>query len=53
MAPPFQFPIRVQNILWILVGSFIFAFGIYHFNVQNELAEGGFTGITLILKGLF
>ncbi|OIN67983.1 hypothetical protein BLD48_03795 [Exiguobacterium sp. KRL4] len=53
MAPPFQFPIRIQNIIWILIGSFIFAFGIYHFNVQNELAEGGFTGITLILKGLF
>jgi uncharacterized membrane-anchored protein YitT (DUF2179 family) len=53
MAPPFQFPIRAQNILWILVETFIFALCIYHFNVQNELVEGGFTGITLILKGLF
>ncbi len=48
-----QLPIRVRNIIFILIGSFIFAFGVYHFNVQNNLAEGGFTGITLILRGLF
>ena len=48
-----QLPIRFRNIFFILIGSFIFAFGVYHFNVQNNLAEGGFTGITLILRGLF
>lgn len=48
-----QLPIRFRNIIFILIGSFIFAFGVYHFNVQNNLAEGGFTGITLILRGLF
>jgi uncharacterized membrane-anchored protein YitT (DUF2179 family) len=41
--------LRVKNIFFILLGSAIFAFGLVHFNMQNELAEGGFTGITLIL----
>src|SRR5699024_11821386 len=27
----------------------IFSFGIVHFNMQNNLGEGGFTGITLLL----
>lgn len=35
--------------MFILLGSAIFAFGLVHFNMQNELAEGGFTGITLLL----
>ncbi len=29
------------------------SFGLVHFNMQNKLAEGGFTGITLILYFLF
>ncbi|AYV66851.1 MULTISPECIES: YitT family protein [Niallia] len=41
--------IKVKNILFILLGSAIFSFGIVHFNMQNNLAEGGFTGITLLL----
>ncbi|PTY83089.1 YitT family protein, partial [Heyndrickxia sporothermodurans] len=41
--------IKAKNILFILLGSAIFAFGIVHFNMQNNLAEGGFTGITLLL----
>ncbi len=45
--------LRIKNILFILLGSAIFAFGLVHFNMQNELAEGGFTGITLILYFLF
>lgn len=32
-----------------MLGAAIFSFGLVHFNIQNELAEGGFTGITLIL----
>ncbi|WP_409251165.1 YitT family protein [Bacillus sp. SCS-153A] len=43
------FGLRVKNILFIILGSAIFAFGLVHFNIQNELAEGGFTGITLLL----
>ncbi|MGM0854434.1 MAG: YitT family protein [Bacillota bacterium] len=45
--------LRFKNILFILLGSAIFAFGLVHFNIQNKLAEGGFTGITLILYFLF
>jgi len=41
--------IRLKNIFFIILGSAIFSFGLVHFNIQNELAEGGFTGITLIL----
>lgn len=47
------FPIRIKNVLFILLGSAIFSFGIVHFNMANNLAEGGFTGITLILYFLF
>ncbi len=41
--------IKLKNIFFIILGSAIFSFGLVHFNIQNELAEGGFTGITLIL----
>ena len=41
--------IKVKNILGILLGAAIFSFGLLHFNIQNELGEGGFSGITLIL----
>lgn len=45
--------IKIKNILFILLGSAIFSFGIVHFNMQNNLAEGGFTGITLLLYARF
>ncbi|KZZ86393.1 MULTISPECIES: YitT family protein [Bacillaceae] len=45
--------LNIRNILFILLGSAIFAFGLVHFNMQNELAEGGFTGITLLLYFIF
>ncbi|MEW5567742.1 YitT family protein [Rossellomorea marisflavi] len=45
--------LRLKNIIFIILGSAIFAFGLVHFNMRNELAEGGFTGITLILYFLF
>lgn len=41
--------IKFSNILGILIGSAIFSFGLVHFNIQNQLGEGGFSGITLIL----
>ncbi|MTH52149.1 DUF2179 domain-containing protein [Bacillus mangrovi] len=44
-----MYGLKFENILFILLGSAIFAFGLVHFNMQNELAEGGFTGITLLL----
>jgi uncharacterized membrane-anchored protein YitT (DUF2179 family) len=45
--------IRFKNIFFIILGAAIFSFGLVHFNIQNELAEGGFTGITLILLFAF
>lgn len=45
--------LRLKNIFFILLGSAIFSFGIVHFNMQNNLAEGGFTGITLLLYFVF
>ncbi|RST58240.1 YitT family protein [Siminovitchia terrae] len=47
------FQLKIKNILLILLGAAIFAFGLVHFNMQNNLAEGGFTGITLLLYFLF
>ena len=45
--------IKFKNIIFIIIGAAIFSFGLVHFNIQNELAEGGFTGITLILLFAF
>ena len=45
--------LKLVNILYILLGSAIFAYGLVNFNMQNNLAEGGFTGITLLLYFLF
>jgi uncharacterized membrane-anchored protein YitT (DUF2179 family) len=45
--------IKFKNIFFILLGSAIFSFGLVHFNMENKLAEGGFTGITLLLYFLF
>lgn len=45
--------LNLINIIFILIGAFIFSFGIVNFNMTNELTEGGFTGITLILYHLF
>src|SRR5690625_1442342 len=38
----------LKNIVFILFGAAIFSFGLVHFNMQNHLGEGGFTGITLL-----
>ncbi|KAA1040197.1 YitT family protein [Macrococcus equipercicus] len=45
--------IKPLNILMILLGSFIFSFGVVNFNMAHHLTEGGFTGIALILYHLF
>lgn len=47
------FGLKLRNIFFIFIGAAIMAFGIVHFNMQNNLAEGGFTGITLLLYFLF
>lgn len=48
-----MFGLKFKNILFIILGAAIFSFGIVHFNIQNNLAEGGFTGITLLLYFIF
>src|SRR5690625_4887036 len=45
--------IKLKNTLFILLGSAIASFGIVHFNMQNNLGEGGVTGITLLLYFLW
>ncbi|ALX47946.1 YitT family protein [Lentibacillus amyloliquefaciens] len=47
------FGLKIKNLFFILVGSAIFSFGIVHFNMQNNLGEGGFTGITLLFYFLW
>lgn len=43
----------VKDVLLILAGTCLYAFGLVTFNIANDLAEGGVTGITLILRALF
>ncbi|PFN25754.1 YitT family protein [Bacillus cereus] len=45
--------LKMRNIIFIFIGSAIFSFGIVNINIENHLAEGGFTGITLLLYFLF
>jgi uncharacterized membrane-anchored protein YitT (DUF2179 family) len=47
------FGLKLKNILFIVIGTAIMSFGLVTFNMQNKLAEGGFTGITLLLYFLF
>lgn len=47
------FGLNFKNIFFILLGSAVFSFGIVHFNMQNNLSEGGFTGITLLFYFLW
>lgn len=41
------------NAFFIFLGTCIFGFGLVTFNMANNLAEGGMTGITLIIYNLF
>ncbi|WP_017728007.1 YitT family protein [Halalkalibacterium ligniniphilum] len=47
------YQVKLKNILFILLGSAILSFGLVYFNMENNLADGGFTGITLILYFIF
>ncbi|MEW9700489.1 YitT family protein [Paenibacillus sp. SI8] len=42
--------VKWGNMLAIVVGSAIIAFGMNYFNLANGLAEGGITGLALLLK---
>lgn len=41
------------NSIMIFIGASIFSFGLVNFNMANKLAEGGVTGIALIIYNLF
>jgi uncharacterized membrane-anchored protein YitT (DUF2179 family) len=41
---------RLKSILAIIIGTAIMAFGINTFNIPNNLAEGGITGISILIK---
>ncbi|MBP2099683.1 YitT family protein [Enterococcus rivorum] len=43
----------LKDVIFILLGTCLYAFGLVTFNIANNLAEGGVTGITLILRALF
>ncbi|MBU8907268.1 YitT family protein [Desertibacillus haloalkaliphilus] len=45
--------LKLKNTFFILLGSAILSFGLVYFNMENNLADGGFTGITLVLYFLF
>ncbi|HJV31539.1 MAG TPA: YitT family protein [Bacillales bacterium] len=47
------FGLKLKNVVFILIGAAIMSFGLVHFNMQNKLAEGGITGITLLFYFLF
>ncbi|MFZ7102263.1 MAG: YitT family protein [Peptococcaceae bacterium] len=44
---------KFTDTFFILLGSLLYGFGINYFIVANHLAEGGFTGIALILHYTF
>ncbi|ASK64422.1 hypothetical protein CFK37_14895 [Virgibacillus phasianinus] len=48
-----MFGVKIKNVIFILLGAAIFSFGLVHFNMQNNLGEGGFTGITLLMYFLW
>ncbi|MDQ0222581.1 YitT family protein [Streptococcus moroccensis] len=48
-----DYRISPLNILMITLGTALYAFGFVNFNMENHLAEGGVSGITLILHSLW
>ncbi|MFC6171286.1 YitT family protein [Loigolactobacillus jiayinensis] len=45
-----QQQIRLRDLLLITLGCALYALGLVSININNHLAEGGITGITLILR---
>lgn len=43
----------IKDLLLITLGCCIYGFGLVTINIENQLAEGGLTGITLILRYWF
>ena len=43
----------IKNLLLIILGSCILAFGSFNFNYQNGVTEGGVLGLLLLIKNIF
>ncbi|CAI6039719.1 hypothetical protein PAECIP112173_00962 [Paenibacillus sp. JJ-100] len=44
---------RITDVLFLMAGAFLFALAVNLFVIPNDLAEGGVTGITIILYYVF
>ncbi|OEH84829.1 hypothetical protein BHU72_08355 [Desulfuribacillus stibiiarsenatis] len=44
---------HIHKFIMIMIGSLIFSIGLNAFTIANSLAEGGFTGIAILLHYLF
>ena len=40
----------LREFIMIILGALIYGFGLVAINIKNNLAEGGMTGVTLILR---
>lgn len=47
------FGIKIKNVIFIIIGAAIMSLGLVNFNMENNLGEGGFTGITLLMYFLW
>lgn len=45
--------VTVKDLFIITIGCALYAFGLVYINIANELAEGGMTGISLLLRYWF
>ena len=43
----------IKNLVLIVLGSCILAFGSFNFNYQNGVTEGGVLGLLLLIKNIF
>lgn len=46
----FDWPTTIKEFIMITLGALIYGFGLVAVNIKNNLAEGGMTGVTLILR---
>ncbi len=51
MIVDYQF--RLKNMILIAFGAAIYAFGFVYFNMANQIAANGLSGLTLVLHALF
>ena len=45
--------VHALDLIMIALGCIIFAFSLVSFNIANNLADGGLSGVTLIIKAVF